>query len=108
MKQPLNLANPLTMLLMALAMAFTFLACEEKAGDYAITAQVENGNAFNFEGSLKISSQTVGGSCKSDEFEIKGSYDLDEKESKTSGRLNTQTATKRHAILGFKQKEKNV
>jgi hypothetical protein len=40
-------------------------------------------DAFN--GTLKISSQVAGGSCKSGEFEIKGSYELDEKKSKTSG-----------------------
>jgi uncharacterized protein (TIGR02145 family) len=38
-----------------------------------------------FSGTLAISSQTAGGSCGSGETEIKGSYDLNEKASKTSG-----------------------
>jgi hypothetical protein len=59
-----------------------------------------NAAADAFEGSLKISGQTVGGSCKSDEFEIKGSYDLDEKESKTSGSFKgTFTACEKNGKL---------
>ncbi|MDR2732087.1 MAG: fibrobacter succinogenes major paralogous domain-containing protein [Fibromonadaceae bacterium] len=40
-----------------------------------------------FSGILSISSKTADGSCNSGENEIKGSYDLKEKESKTSGRF---------------------
>jgi uncharacterized protein (TIGR02145 family) len=38
-----------------------------------------------FSGTLSISSQTAGGPCGSGETELKGSYDLNEKASKTSG-----------------------
>jgi len=38
-----------------------------------------------FRGTLTISEETKGGSCKSGETELKGSYDLTEKKSKTSG-----------------------
>jgi uncharacterized protein (TIGR02145 family) len=38
-----------------------------------------------FSGMLTISGTAAGASCNSDETEIKGSYDLNEKESKTSG-----------------------
>jgi hypothetical protein len=38
-----------------------------------------------FSGELTIKNQTVGGSCKSGEFEVKGDYDLREEKSKTSG-----------------------
>jgi hypothetical protein len=43
-----------------------------------------------FSGTLTVSGIAAGGSCASGETEIKGSYDLNEKESKTSGSFKGQ------------------
>jgi uncharacterized protein (TIGR02145 family) len=58
-----------------------------KNGDsYSISGKSKTNAAEDaFSGTLSISSQTAGGSCNSGETELKGSYDFNEKESKTSG-----------------------
>jgi uncharacterized protein (TIGR02145 family) len=58
-----------------------------KSGNvYSISGKSKTNAAEDiFAGTLSISGITAGGSCPSGETEIKGSYDLNEKESKTSG-----------------------
>jgi uncharacterized protein (TIGR02145 family) len=71
-----------------------------KNGDsYSISGKSKTNAAEDaFSGILSISSETEGGSCDSGTIELKGSYNLNEKESKTSGSFTgTFTAcTARH------------
>jgi len=64
-----------------------FFQSVSKNGDsYSIKGKSKTKAAEDaFNGSLSISSETTGGSCGGGEKEIKGTYDLNENESKTSG-----------------------
>jgi uncharacterized protein (TIGR02145 family) len=63
-----------------------FQKVSKNGGSYSISGKSKTNAAEDaFSGTLSISSQTAGGSCNSEETELKGSYDFNEKESKTSG-----------------------
>ncbi|MDR0330449.1 MAG: hypothetical protein LBH93_01905 [Chitinispirillales bacterium] len=58
----------------------------KSGSSYSVSGKSKTAAAEDaFSGTLTISSATAGGSCGNGETEIKGSYNLNEKESKTSG-----------------------
>ena len=65
-----------------------FQSVSKNGDSYTINGYTKTKAAQDlFSGTLKVSSGVKGGSCGAGETELKGSYNLNEKESKTSGRF---------------------
>ena len=65
-----------------------FQSVSKNGDSYTINGYTKTKAAQDvFSGTLKVSGEVKGGSCGAGETELKGSYNLNEKESKTSGRF---------------------